>query len=154
MGIYRQIKAFLAAILVVSLVVSCAPRPSSQASATIERAKSFMASYAQELRNGDRAALAARYHPDGSFSVGDGKKALETHDETAAFYLSEWKQPKAFEWQDMSYELAGSGSIVVVGKFNWQEMGAAQGTTYSYTALLVPVAGQLKIRVEHESGTP
>ena len=54
----------------------------------------------------------------------------------------------------MSFEPAGSGSIVVIGKFNWQKMGATEGTVYSYSALLVPVSGQLKIRVENESGAP
>ena len=152
MGKHQQIRAFLAAILMASLVGSCASRQSAVASVDVERAKSFMASYAKELRNGDRVALAARYHPDGSFVVGDGKKALETHDETVAYYLSEWQRPQGFEWQDMSFEPAGSGAIVVIGKFNWRKMGATEGTTYSYTALLVPVAGQLKIRVEDESG--
>ena len=152
MGGQRQISATFAATLMAVLVASCASRPSAHTSDGVDRAKVFMASYGTELRNGDRVALAARYHPDGSYAVGDGKKAYETHDQTAAFYLSEWQPPQAFEWQDLSFEPVGSGAIAVIGKFKWQGAGAAEGTIHSYSAVLVPVAGQLKIRVEDESG--
>ena len=152
MKIRRQIQLFLAAILVVLLVASCTARPGEDPRVPVQRAKEFMASYAIELRNGDREALAARYHPDGSYVLGDGKKTFETQDATATYYRSQWQPPQGFEWQDMSYEPAGSGAVVVIGRFKWQEMGAKEGKLYSYSALLVPVAGQLKIRVEDESG--
>ena len=152
MRTHRQIKAWVTAISIAFLVASCASRPRVDTGGDVERAKAFMASYAKELRGGDRDAMAARYHPDGAFIVGDGKKTFETHDETVAYYRVQWQQPQAFEWQDLSFEPAGSGAVVVIGRFNWQKQGATQGTLYSYSSLLVPVAGQLKIRVEDESG--
>lgn len=75
----RQIKVFIAALLAAKLAASCASRPSAHTSATIERAKSFMASYAEELRNGNRVALAARYHPDGSHILSETVKRPLRH---------------------------------------------------------------------------
>ncbi len=110
-----------------------------------------MASYAQDLRLGQRTALADRYHPDGAYFLGDGEKMFEAHAKTRQYYASKWVAPTAFQWDELSYEPLGSGAILVLGKFKLQHAGKPEVRTYSYSALLVPVACQLKIRMEDES---
>ena len=129
------------------LLFACASVPPRD---VLSEARSFMQVYAQELRAGDPAALAARYDPRGGYHVGNGRKMQVTAEQTKAFYADEtkWKPPAAFEWQDLSYEVLGPDAVVVVGTFTWDEQ------KISYTSLLIrdPADGKLKIRLEDESG--
>ena len=88
--------------------------------ALLDEARTFMDSYARDLRAGDRAAIAARYDRVGAFQVGMGRKALQSHAEIIAQYAAPtWQPPASFAWQDLSYEVLGSDVVLVVGRFEW-----------------------------------
>jgi hypothetical protein len=111
-----------------------------------------MSQYADDLRAGDRARIAARYDRRGAWRVGDGIAQLDTWDSISAVYASErWQPPAAFEWQDLAYELAGPDSVVVIGRFAWTPAVGRPPMVFSYTALLVMQEGALRIRLENES---
>ena len=115
-------------------------------------AERFMAAYADELRAGDRAAIARRYDRRGAWRVGHGEAVLESWDRIQAIYASEqWRPPVAFEWRDLAYEPAGPDSIMVVGRFAWTPIQGRPPFVYSYTGLLVRQDGALRIRLEDES---
>lgn len=116
-------------------------------------AEGFMARYAELLRAGDRAAIAALYHRDGAWRVGHGEKRMESRADIEAYYASpSWSPPARFEWRDLSYEWLSEDAVVVVGLFDWESGGGRPPVTYSYTGLLVRQDGELRIRLEDESG--
>jgi hypothetical protein len=122
---------------------------------TVIEAEGFMAAYADELRRGDRAAIAARYDRRGVYVMGRGRKRLSTHAETAAYYAGpNWQPPAAFEWQGLDYEPLGTDAVAVVGTFLWTRAAGEAPRTYSYTALLVRQDGALRIRIEDEDPEP
>ncbi len=123
----------------------------SAAQPLVDSARAFMASYAEDLKQGNRAALGARYHPDGSYVLGNGHKAFETHAATVELYNKRWTRPADFEWQDMSYEQVGDDSVMVYGRFKWLNAPGEKPLLFSYSALLKNVKGQLRIRSEDES---
>lgn len=115
-------------------------------------ATAFMAAYADELRAGDRAAIAARYDRRGAWRVGDGTAVLDSWERISAIYAgTQWQPPAAFEWRDLAYEPAGPDSVVVVGRFAWTPAAGQAPLVFSYTALLVRQDGALRIRLEDES---
>lgn len=117
----------------------------------VSRAADFMRAYADDLKQGNRAALAARYHPEGSYVLGNGHKAFESHAKTVELYNTKWTRPADFEWQDMSYEQVGPSTVAVFGRFKWFTAAGAKPTVFSYSALLMLVDGQFRIRSEDES---
>ena len=124
----------------------------AQAAPPLEEAAAFMASYAEDLRTGNRPAIAGRYDRSGAWRVGDGVAELENWDRIAAVYASErWQPPAAFEWQGLAYEPAGPDAVVVVGRFAWTPAVGQPPLVFSYTALLVRQDGALRIRLENES---
>ena len=132
---------------------SMAPRTPAP-SALEAQARAFMARYADDLRAGDRAALGQRYHPDGAWFLGNGRKAFGTHAQIVERYAVKWRKPARFEWQELTYEPVGDAGVLVLGKFLWQSEGEDARIT-SYSGLLLPVDGDLRIRVEDESrGVP
>ena len=149
-------------ILALSLSTACSysPPPARAADAAaqaalVAEAQAFMASYAEELIAGDRAAIAARYDRTGSWVVGNGQKLFSTAAATEAFYAGNgWNPPERFEWRDLSYEAAGPDSVVVVGTFLWKPKDGTPERLVSYTSLLIRQDGTLRIRVEDESAKP
>ena len=122
--------------------------------ATVEReVKEFYDSYAEDLRQHRRAAIADRYDPRGVFFLGNGDKTLQSFEAIKNLYLTKWVGPKSFEWKDISVEILSPKAAVVIGRFDWQ-MDTGQIRTYSYTGVLVKHAGGWKIRVEDESTQP
>ena len=118
-------------------------------------AEAFMASYADELRAGNRAAIAARYDRRGAWRLGHGEKSFEQWPAIRDFYAGpQWRPPASFEWRELSFEPAGPDAVVVAGLFRWGSGGGGEPRTYSYTALLVRRDGELRIRLEDESGRP
>jgi hypothetical protein len=113
-------------------------------------AREFMAGYAEDIRAGRRKSLVARYDPCGAYRVGEGHKIFETHAMIRASYETEWNPPRTFEWRDLSYEVIGESTVLVVGLFDW---GTRHGRTlaFSYTGILVRQDGGLRIRLEDES---
>lgn len=127
--------------------MACAATP------VIDKARAFMASYADDLKQGNRTALGQRYHPDGSYVLGDGHKSFEPHAATVDLYNTKWTKPADFEWQDLSYEQTGPDSVLVMGRFKWLTAAGEKPRVFSYSALLTTVKGQLRIRAEDESTT-
>ena len=130
-----------------------APVTSADSAALVREAEAFMADYGRDLQAGDREAIVDRYDPRGSWRMGHGRKELTPLDSIRATYFGEWQPPTRFEWQDLSYEVAGPDGVVVLGRFVW---GLANGrdVTLSYTGLLLRRDGRLRIRVEDESTAP
>jgi len=126
-----------------------------EAAANQIEAEAFMARYADELRAGNRAAIAARYDRRGAWRLGHGEKSFEQWPAIRDFYAGpQWQPPASFEWRELSFEPAGPDAVVVAGLFRWGAAGGAEPRTYSYTALLVRQDGELRIRLEDESGRP
>jgi hypothetical protein len=119
-----------------------------------ERAAAFMEGYAQDLRGHRRDALPARYHPDGAFRMGHGRKRFLTADSLVEAYRTRWRGPTYFQWEDLSYEPLPPDAVVVVGKFRWADTTQSDTLVYSYTALLTQHKDSLRIRVEDESRAP
>ncbi|HEY0017277.1 MAG TPA: DUF4440 domain-containing protein [Longimicrobium sp.] len=151
-SILRRIPAVLVLLV---LSASCAVNVEVQRDRDPEaEARAFMESYAQDLRAGARAAIAARYDRRGSYVVGNGRKTLESADSLRAFYASDaWQAPATFEWRDMSYEVLSDDAVMVVGRFEWTD-AAGKMLPISYTGLLVRRDGEWRIRLEDESVSP
>lgn len=118
------------------------------------QARAFMDGYAEDLRTGDRDAIAARYDRRGAYIMFDGERDFAPWDSLAARYRTGWEPPAAFEWQAMIYEPAGPGAIVVNGHFLWTMQPGEAPARYRYTGLLVREDGELRIRLEDESAVP
>jgi hypothetical protein len=110
----------------------------------------FFESYAEDLRQHRREAIADRYDRRGTFFMGQGQKELTAFDSVKSRYLTKWKGPKAFEWKELSFEMLSPEIAAVLGKFEWQ---TADGKVlnFSYTGVLVKRDGHWRIRVEDES---
>lgn len=122
-------------------------------SADIEReARRFMEHYAADLRDHDRAALAARYAPSGATILFNGEPISGGFDEIAARYRERWVGPTAFERNDLSYDVLNSNAVVVTGTFDW---GTPEGSVrYAYASVLERHDGELRIRWEVETQLP
>jgi len=129
-----------------------AARTMAEASIVAE-AQTFMAAYAEELRRGDRAAIASRYDRGGAWLLGHGEKSFSTWAALAARYAGpEWQPPASFVWRDLTYLPAGPEAVIVIGRFEWGPANGRPPLNFSYTAMLVRQDGQLRIRLEDESG--
>ena len=131
-------------------------QPSTVAAAEtplVAEAKAFMARYADDLIQGNRAAVAARYDRNGAWHVGPTSAELESWDKIDNRYRRRWAPPSSFEWRGLAFEQVGPDSVLVVGGFNWWPLKKADAAplVYSYTALLVRRGGELKIRLENEA---
>ena len=123
--------------------------------ALLDEARTFMDSYARDLRAGDRAAIAARYDRAGAFQVGMGRKQLKSHAEiTAQYAAATWQPPASFAWRDLSYEALGPDAVLVVGRFEWGLRPQQPPMRFSYTGILRRRDGALRIRLEDESADP
>lgn len=112
--------------------------------------REFYDSYAEDLRQHRRVAIADRYDPRGVYFLGHGRKTLQSFEATKDRYQTRWAGPKSFEWKDISIEVLSPDAAVVVGRFDWQtDKGEVQ--TYSYTGLVIKHSGRWRIRVEDES---
>jgi hypothetical protein len=139
----------------IGMLAACAKNdPTPKATSLVPQAEQFMASYAQDLSRGDKVALAARYHPEGAYFLGNGRKEFTSHEAVVALYRDKWQAPSAFEWQDLSYEPLGTAGVLVLGKFKWLAADAKEPVIASYSGLLLMENGELKIRVEDESASP
>jgi hypothetical protein len=122
------------------------------AAALVSEAQAFMREYADDLAQGRRDAIIARYDPRGVYFVGNGRKQLLPTDSIVASYRGRWQPPASFAWRDLSYEAAGPDAVVVTGLFDW---GLPDRTIQmSYTGLLLRQGGRWMIRLEDESVAP
>lgn len=129
------------------------PAPTAAEASIVAEARAFMAKYAEDLWQGNRSAIAARYDPTGAWHVGPGRAELESWDKIDLRYRRRWAPPASFEWRDLAYEPLGPDSVLVVGRFLWWPHKKADKPPleYSYTGLLVRRNGQLRIRLENEA---
>ena len=116
-------------------------------------ARAFMEAYAEDLRRGDRSALASRYDRHGMWWVREGVVEPMGHEPLTAMYASDWNAPAAFEWRDLTYVPAGPDAVVVIGRFLWTDQSGAVHLV-AYHNLLVRQDGVLRIRVEDETPVP
>ncbi|WP_411279683.1 DUF4440 domain-containing protein [Gemmatimonas sp.] len=124
-------------------------------SVMIVEAKAFMNGYAEELRAGDRAAMAKRYDRQGAWMVGNGRALKTSYDSIVAFYAGPaWQPPATFQWKDLAYEPQGANAILVVGEFAWAFAPGTAPIIMSYSALLQHQDGQWRLHLEDESGDP
>ena len=153
----RSIRALALTALVLASSAGCARPPCCTAPATddvlVREARAFMDSYAADLLAGARQRIVDRYDPRGAYFVGQGRKELLPTDSIRAIYFGGWRAPASFEWQDLSYEVAGPDAVVITGRFAWAGSNG-RSATYSYTGLLLRRGGRLYIRLEDESGAP
>jgi hypothetical protein len=144
-------------LLALGLIAAPASAQSSSTAAAeapiVVEARAFMARYADDLIQGNRAAVAARYDRNGAWHVGPTGAELESWDKIDNRYRRRWAPPSSFEWRGLAYEQVGPDSVLVVGGFNWWPLKKADSPplVYSYTALLVRRGGELKIRLENEA---
>jgi hypothetical protein len=115
--------------------------------------RAFYDAYADDLRAHRREAIVDRYDRRGAYLMGNGSKRFETFEQIRDVYVTKWSGPKAFEWNDLSFEPIGKDAAVVVGKFTWQT-ASGQTMKFSYTGVLVRQDGKWRIRVEDESAAP
>ncbi len=116
----------------------------------VREARAFMDKYAQVLRAGDRAGIAAMHDRRGAYLQGFGGDQYRTHAQIAARYRDQWSPPRAFAWQDLRFEPLGRDAVAVTGRFVWTPQ-EGDPVTASYTSVLVRQDRQLRLRVEHES---
>jgi len=145
----------LALLLAISTGMASAPASAQPPdSAVVADARAFIEAYAQELRVGDRAAVAARYDRRGAYIVFDGDRHFMPWEAVRELYATQWTAPAAFEFRDLVYEPAGADAVVVNGDFYWTDAAGEAPMRFSYTALLLRQDGQLRIRLEDEARYP
>ena len=143
----------LLALGLIAAPASSQPSTIAAEASLLAEAKAFMARYADDLIQGNRAAVAERYDRNGAWHVGPTGAELESWDKIDLRYRRRWAPPSSFEWQGLAYEQVGPDSVLVVGGFHWWPLKKADAPplVYSYTALLVRRGGELKIRLENEA---
>ncbi len=129
------------------------PQKQHDVAATEREVREFFDSYAEDLRQHRREAIANRYDPRGVYFLGNGGKTLESFETVKNVYLTKWTGPKSFEWKDISVEVLSPEAAVVIGRFEWQT-ASDQLQGFSYTGLLIKHSGEWRIRVEDESSPP
>ncbi len=143
----------LLALGLIAAPASAQPSAITAEAPIVAEARPFMARYAEDLVQGNRAAVAARYDRNGAWHVGPTGAELESWDKIDRRYRRRWAPPSSFMWQNLAYEQVGPDTVLVVGGFHWWPLKKADAPpiVYSYTALLVRRGGELKIRLENEA---
>lgn len=145
-------KYFLAPALLFTAGLAHALPPPPPEPAIVAEARAFMAAYADDLKGGDRAAIAGRYSGSGAYMLGWNAKRFEGLAAITATYAGpNWQKPHSFSWTDLSFEPLSADSVVVVGGFLWGVDDKSAPLPMAYTALLRREAGGLKLRLEHEN---
>lgn len=129
--------------------VGAPPRESDKLAEAEREARRFMQEHGEDLRNHDRATIAARYDPSGASMIFNGERNARTFDEIQARYREQWTGPAGFEWRDLSYDVLAKYSVLVTGEF---DRGTPDGIErYSYSGVLQRREDELRIRLEVES---
>lgn len=127
-----------------------APQSPSSSPSIETRARTFIATYADDLRAHRRDAIAARYALEGAYLLRQGKSVRMPFAEIRAHYLKEWEGPAFFEWGPLAYEALTPDVVTVQGTFRWQSAGDPAPAEYAYSAVFVREQEQLRIRLELE----
>jgi len=118
----------------------------------LDLAHFFMDTYAEDVSDGDRKALANRDSRRGTIFIGGEWKEELTFDKLSREYATNWKPPVTFRWQGLAFEKLGDQAVLVTGGVARSEKTSAETTSHSYAVLLVKEDGALRIRME--SGAP
>lgn len=148
-SIFRKIVLPVLATILLTNNFASAQTVRSEAT-MLSDAKSFMASYAEDLIAARRDAIVGRYDARGFYLLGEGRKTFVSHAELKKQYMERWRPPTAMAWRDLSYEVIGTEGVLVMGLMDW-ETSPESKTTFSYTGLLIYQDGVLKLRMEDES---
>jgi hypothetical protein len=147
----------LPAVLAILIGAGCAVKEPVTGGATdiAAEARTFMNEYLQDLDGRNPTVIAARYHPDGVWLLGNGRKEFLSRDSLTALYAAgiPAAPPMEAEWKDLSFEPVGPDAVLVTGFFLWRTKDGKAGDTLSYATLLLRVGGSLKIRMEDESSS-
>lgn len=144
----------LALIFVITAgVFSAAAQAKGSSSETEKSILAFYDSYAEDLRQERREAIANRYDRRGVYLMGNGSKRLQTFEQIKDTYLTKWSGPKSFEWKDLSVDIISKDAAAVVGKFVWTTKDG-KAFNFSYTGVLIKQKGEWRIRIEDESMAP
>ena len=114
-----RILLLAALALVPAAAPAQAPATVAAESPLVAQARAFMKSYGEDLVQGNRAAVAARYDPTGAWHVGPTGAELESWDKIDSRYRRRWSPPSSFEWQGLAFEQVGPDTVLVVGGFHW-----------------------------------
>lgn len=126
----------------------------AQDSSTTEKSVlAFYDSYAEDLRQERREAIANRYDRRGAYLMGNGSKRFQTFEQIKKRYVTKWSGPKSFAWKDLSVEMISKKAAAVVAKFEWVT-AQGQQLNFSYTGVLIKQNGEWRIRIEDESMAP
>ncbi|HEY0586775.1 MAG TPA: hypothetical protein VGD52_11620 [Pseudoduganella sp.] len=118
----------------------------------LDLAHFFMNTYAEDVSEGDRKALANRYSRRGTIFIGGEWKEEISFDKLSREYAKSWKPPVTFRWQGLAYEKLGDQAVLVTGGVARGDKAGTETTSHSYAVLLVKEEGVLRIRME--SGAP
>jgi len=117
------------------------------ASRLTREARRFMEDYGQDIRKNDGAAVAARYHPSGTYFKG----GLMEYNDIVSSYTGEWEGPAAFEWRDLKIEILGPDAVLASGTGLWGREDTNTTMNVLYAAVLTRLDGKWYIRVEDET---
>jgi len=144
----------LALIIVITAgVFSSVAQAKASSSETEKSILAFYDSYAEDLRQERREAIANRYDRRGVYLMGNGSKRLQTFEQIKDSYLTKWSGPGSFEWKDLSVDIISKDAAAVVGKFMWTAKDG-KAFNFSYTGVLIKHKGEWRIRIEDESMAP
>lgn len=146
-------KQILLCLLFMTVSASSARAQTASDPPIIQEARAFMEGYAEDLRTGNRAGIAARYDEAGAWIVHYGSALAVTHDQVVNRYATAWEPPAAFAWRDLVFVPAGSDGVTVIGRFDWTTDGSVTDRM-TYNGLLVRTAKGLRIRIEDEVPIP
>jgi hypothetical protein len=127
----------------------------AERSRVVAEARQLMQGYADDLRAGDRAALAARYARQGAWRLTPDSRFVrrqQWEEIRDAFAAPDWSRPAHFDWFTLNFHFIDSNNVAVVASVD--RSGGSPAFTHLYSALLVREEGVLRIRLEHEAPAP
>lgn len=141
----------LASVLMALSLLSAWPSHAQDAEPVIvAEARTFMATYAEDLRAGDRAKIVARYAPPAWLARAGRVEVADQASLARGYGEGSWSAPAAFDWIDLNYAPSGPETVSVIGRFRWTG-GNGQSVLMSYHGLLVRTDEGLRIKVEDET---
>ncbi len=114
----------------------------------LDLAHFFMDTYAEDIADGDRQAIARRYSRQGATFIGGEYKEQLSFETLSSRYAKAWKPPASFRWQDLGFEKLSEQSVMVTGGIAQSDKPGKEPVSRSYAAILVMEDGELRIRME------
>lgn len=147
----KQVKttlAFVALILLPFHVVAKGPHTE-----VTEEVTTFLAQYTQELLAHDHGKILERYHPEGVYFTGEGRKMFFSHKQLDQFYRKSWQGPKDMAFKNVSIEVLSDDNAMIAAQLSWTHQDG-KTDLFSYAGVLVRTDGHWRIKLEAESRKP